>query len=263
MNNIFNVRRFCLLLKKTLLERPVQIMGFTGLMLTISFILYAISHGPGGSRDFAQNSTFFIGLAGGGSFLASVVFGYFGGNAKGYSYLTLPASPFEKWLCGVLIVGVLYPAVFILFFSIMDRAFASSYLVRHDPAAADYPMMQQVFPLDGWMAQNVYTLFFIYAGAMMVGSLYFNKMSFIKTALILFGLFIFFFVSNSGIAKVLFGDIGSAMPFEFVFVRVGYNDFERITLPENVAHAVNFGVRLAFPASLWLISLVRLREKEF
>ncbi len=263
MNNIFNVRRFCLLLKKTLLERPVQIMGFTGLVLTTVFIVYAFLNGPGANRDFAQSSTFFIGLAGGGSFLASVVFGYFGGNAKGYSYLTLPASSFEKWLCGVLIIGVLYPAVFILFFSVMDRAFVASYLVSHDPAAADYFLMRQVFPLDGWMAQNVYTLFFIYAGAMMLGSLYFNKMSFIKTALILFGLFICFFVSNSGIAKVFFGDIGSAMPFEFVFVRVGYNDFERIVLPENLANAVNFGVRFAFPASLWLISLVRLREKEF
>lgn len=263
MNNIFNVRRFCLLLKKTLLERPVQIMGFTGLMLTISFILYAFFLGPGGNRDFAQNSTFFIGLAGGGSFLASVVFGYFGGNAKGYSYLTLPASPFEKWLCGALIIGVLYPAVFILFFSVMDRAFASSYLVRHDPAAADSPMMQHVFPLDGWMAQNVYTLFFIYTGAMMLGSLYFNKMGFIKTALILFGLFICLYSLNFGIARILCSNAINAMPLEFIDVRVVNNDFERIALPEAVAKAVNFGVRLVFPASLWLISLVRLREKEF
>ncbi|MBK7938154.1 MAG: hypothetical protein IPJ82_14175 [Lewinellaceae bacterium] len=265
MKDIFEFRRFFLLLKKTMLERPVQIAGFTGLMLLTSFALYAFCYWPLGRLDLAQSATFLAGLAVGGSYLASVVFGYFSNNARGYAFLTLPASGFEKWLCGVLVTGVLYPAVFILFFSIMDRAFVALYHNGLNPTAANYALMTryaQVFALTGPVAQNVYTLFFVFAGAMLVGTLYFNKVSFVKVALILFGLFFFLYTFNFGIAKALMGDIGNAMPFQFVAVRAGY-DFERIELPENWSGAVEMAIRYVFPASLWLIALVRLRDKEF
>ncbi len=115
MRNVFDIRRFALLFKKTIMERPAQLSGLIGLMLVIIFILYFIFKTVVGFGA-AQNIAFIWGLAGGGCFLASFVFGYFSSNANGSSYLTLPASHFEKWLCGVLITVVLYPLVFLLFF---------------------------------------------------------------------------------------------------------------------------------------------------
>src|SRR5882762_2848221 len=111
MNNTFNLRRFWLLLKKTLLERPVQMFGFTGLILAVVLIMYVIIKSLGGFTA-AQNISFIWGLPGGGFFLGSFVFNYFSSTANGSSYLTLPASHFEKWLCAVLITGVLYVGVF-------------------------------------------------------------------------------------------------------------------------------------------------------
>src|SRR5438874_467595 len=98
MNNVFNLKRFSLLLKKTILERPMQFMGLTGLVLAATFIIYAATKYAMGWMP-AQNLTFIWGLVGGGCFLASVVFGYFNNNASGSAYLTLPASALEKWLC--------------------------------------------------------------------------------------------------------------------------------------------------------------------
>src|SRR6476659_4671666 len=126
MNNIFNVKRFSLLLKKTLLERPVQTFGVTALLLTLVFMLYTIAKSLAGFSA-AQNLSFIWGLPGGGFFLASLVFGYFHSNAIGSSYLTLPASRFEKWLCGVLIVSILYPLIFLVFYRIIDSSFVALY----------------------------------------------------------------------------------------------------------------------------------------
>src|SRR6185312_2498988 len=115
MNNTFQLKRFGRLIKKTLFERPVQMFGLTALLLALSLILYSVIKTFGGFGP-AQNITFIWGLAGGGFFLASFVFGYFSSYSMGSTFLTLPASNFEKWLCGVLIAGVFYPIIFLLFF---------------------------------------------------------------------------------------------------------------------------------------------------
>jgi hypothetical protein len=57
MNNTFNLRRFSLLFKKTLLERPVQMFGFTGLLLALILIIYGIAKIFAGFST-AQNLTF-------------------------------------------------------------------------------------------------------------------------------------------------------------------------------------------------------------
>src|SRR5664279_1947354 len=126
MNNTFNVTRFGRLLKKTLLERPIHTFGFTGLVLVVVLILYVVLKTLSGF-DIAQRATFFLGITAGSFFLASFVFGYFSSNASGSSFLTLPASPFEKWLCAILIAGLLYPLIFLVFYRIMDASFVGIY----------------------------------------------------------------------------------------------------------------------------------------
>jgi len=106
MKDIFNAKRFVRLLKKTLLERPVQMFGFTGLLLAIVFIMYAVAKTLAGFGT-AQNLTFIWGLPVSSAIFASLVFGHFSTNASGSSYLTLPASQFEKCLCGILIAVLL------------------------------------------------------------------------------------------------------------------------------------------------------------
>jgi hypothetical protein len=264
MNNTFSLRRFGLLLKKTLLERPMQMFGFTGLLLVLSLILYMASKSLIGINA-AQNLTFIWGLSGGGCFLASFVFGYFSSNAIGSSYLTLPASHLEKWLCGILIVGVFYPLAFMGFYRLMDGFFVDLFHRSLDPAGPYYKQQYEsvyIFPFDGIVAWKVYPMFWFLSGVMLIGSLYFNKVSFIKAGIVLCIVCVGSFALNWFIAKLLFGNINDAGPFTRVVIPVGKEEGS-IELPEAAAKFINHALWYFFPAMLWIISFIRLREKEF
>src|SRR3954447_10149172 len=186
MNNTFNIKRFSLLFKKTIAERPVQTIGVTVLLLLLSFILYVVAKKFSGFTA-AQNLTFIWGLAGGGFFLASFVFGYFSNNASGSSYLTLPASFFEKWLCGIVITGIIYPLLFLPFFHLVDVSFVSAYHNSLDPSSLFYKQDYDavyMFNLNSIIAWKVYQMFLIGTGGMLTGALFFNKAALIKTAIV-------------------------------------------------------------------------------
>ena len=166
MNDTFNLKRFSWLLRKTLLERPAQLIGLTALSFILSFIIYAVVRMMSGFED-AQNFSFLIGLIGGGCFLASFVFGHFTSNAAGSSFLTLPASLFEKWLCGVVITGIFYLVLFLLFFRLMDTGFVALYHGNLDPKSAFYRDqydMVRVLAYDEFIARISFMNFSILPG---------------------------------------------------------------------------------------------------
>jgi hypothetical protein len=264
MNNTFNARRFWLFFKKTLLERPVQLFGFTALILAIVLIIYAVCKSQIGFTA-AQNISFIWGLAGGGCFLASFIFSYFSSNANGSSFLMLPASSFEKWLCGVLIAGILYPLIFMTFYRLMDAGFVAMYHKSLDPSGPFYKNMYEsvyVFPFDGFLAWKVYPMFIFFSGAVLLGSLYFNKVSFIKVAIIVCVICIGGFGLNWLFAKVFFGNINDAAPFNHVTVPVGKEEGS-VQLPKAISNIYFYCIVYIIPILLWLLTYVRLREKEF
>lgn len=265
MNDTFNMKRFGWLFKKTIMERPVQLLGLTGLILLIVVILYTICRYINMPWDVIQNLTFVFGFVGGGSFLAAFVFNYFSSNANGSSYLTLPASSFEKWLCGVLIIGVLFTFIFLVFYRIMDTTFVGMLHKSLDPKAPFYKETYnavQVFPLNGFVASKTYMMFVNFTTAMLAGTLYFNKAAFIKVALIICGLFIGGTILNGFIAKMVFDNVDRALPYYAVFIPAG-KDFGKIVLPSYASKAVDICILYIIPAILLATAYVRLREKEF
>jgi hypothetical protein len=268
MNNTFQINRFGWLLRKAFLERKVQTFGLTALVLCISLILYSICKTFIGFGA-AQNLTFIWGLAGGGCFMASLVFGYFGSNASGISYLTLPASIFEKWLTGILIGVILYPLIFLLFFRLIDAGFVMLYHNSLDPASPTYKSdfaSVYTLPLDGRLALRVYNMFLIFTSISFLGSLFFNKVSFVKVALVFCAFCLFMFTLNWIIAKMFFGDIASAFPFSGVSISIGKSmnpEEGAIELPEHVFRITGFVFDYLIPVSLFALVYLRLREKEF
>ena len=95
MNEIFNLRRFGLLFRKTILERQNQVLGTFVLSFSAVILIYYFFKLTG-NFEIAQLFSFTVGLVGGGCLLASLIFGYFSDNGSSASYLTLPASGFEK-----------------------------------------------------------------------------------------------------------------------------------------------------------------------
>ncbi|MEO6453908.1 MAG: hypothetical protein ABIN97_07555 [Ginsengibacter sp.] len=264
MNDTFNRKRFGWLLKKTLLERPVQMFGLIGLILVVSLLLYAVCRSLMGF-EAAQNVSFIFGLVGGGSFLASFVFNYFGSNASGSSYLTLPASHFEKWLCGVIIAGIIFTLLFLIFFRIMDSTFI---LLYHNSLDAKNPYYKEMYesvltyPLDGFVAGKCYMMFLNFTGVMLIGSLYFNKAVFIKVALIVCGIYIGGHFLNYFMAKTIFDSLDKALPFYAAFIPID-KSFGKVLLPGYASVAVDICFQYIIPAILWLNTYIRLREKEF
>lgn len=264
MNDTFNLKRFGWLFKKTLLERPVQLFGLIGLTFVVSLLIYAILKDLMGYEE-AQHVSFILGLVGGGCFLASYVFNYFSSNASGSSYLTLPASHFEKWLCGVIITGIIFTCLFLVFYRIIDSSFVSLFHKSLDPKDPYYHEMYEsvhTFRLDGFLASKVYIMFLNATGAMLIGSLYFNKANFIKVALIVCALYIGGHLLNYFMAKAVFESVDKALPYYCVFIPVG-KEFGKVLLPAYASVAVDICLLYVVPAILWLLTYVRLREKEF
>ena len=264
MNNSFSITRFGWLFKKTILERPAQLPGLTVLTFLLTFIIFFLVKILD-SFEAAQIISFITGLIGGGCFLASFVYGHFSSNASGSSFLTLPASHLEKWLCGVVITGICYLALFVIFFRIMDMSFVSFYhknLDAHDPFYKEKYDAVHVFAFDEFVAKKVFTMFFNFAGIMLVGSLYFNKVAFIKIALITCGICLGAFLLNLLIAQVIFKNVQTAFPYYLVWIWTGKNR-ARLELPESTLRIINIFFQFIIPVLLWGLAFLRLREKEF
>lgn len=264
MNDILNLNRFGLLLKKTLLERPAQIMGLMGAILCFTFILYAvivylIAYSP------AQNLAFIWGLTGGGTVLASFIFGYFNTNASGSAYLTLPASVFEKWLCGVLIAGVLFLAVFLGFFRLMDYGFVTAYHNSLDKSSPLYQKLYDQAYIYPFTNSNVVAktlgMWASFAGAMLLGSLYFNRVAIVKVALIVCGVLGVIYGLNLVVANLLFPNVDIAFPYAAVIIKVK-SETGVLALPQTARGVSDAFINYILPITLWLTAFIRLKEKE-
>jgi hypothetical protein len=193
------------------------------------------------------------------------MFNYFYSNASGSSYLTLPASTFEKWLCVIIIAGIFYPLIFLLTFRGIDAGFVALYHHGLDPTSPLYKMRYDdvyVFSFTGRLAAKVYIIFFQLTGVALTGSLYFNKVSFIKTALVGCLVCVLAFGLNWLMATIVFGNVRDAAPFHYVTVSVGIGEGE-INLPQNAFSLYSLCIDYFFPVMVWCIPFIRLREKEF
>jgi hypothetical protein len=264
MKNTFNAVRFSWLLKKTILEKPAQYIGLIVVFLILSLFTYAFCRFTAGF-NVAQNAAFVLGLVGGGSFLASFVFSNFTTNANGSSFLTLPASQFEKWLCGVLIAGVLYVTIFLIFFLILDTAFIRIYHNGLDPLGPYYKELYdavQPFHFSGFIATTSYMISANFEGAMLIGTLYFNRAAFIKVALILCVVCLSAYTFNLLLANLIFKNVDTAFPFYLVWINF-LKGRGKLELPSNLLNIVKIIFHYIIPAFLWILAYVRLREKEF
>ena len=264
MNNTFNAKRFGLLLRKTLLEKPMQMFGFTGLILLFILIVYYIFK-TFVNFQAAQNVSFLWGLVGGDFILASFMFNYFSSTASGSSYLTLPVSNFEKWLCAVVIAGILYPLIFLVFYRLMDAGFVTAFHNSLDPNNRFYRIVYNsvyLLPFNGSLAKQVYPMFLIFSGIMLVGSLYFNKVALVKVALVICLICFGVYGLNYLFAQLMFQNIDEAFPFHHVAILVG-KEVGSVELPKNVHDPIWYFMNFGLPVILWGVAFIRLREKEF
>jgi hypothetical protein len=147
----------------------------------------------------------------------------------------------------------------------MDAGFVALYHHGLDPTSPLYKMRYDdvyVLSFTGRLAAKVYIIFFQLTGAALTGSLYFNKVSFIKTALVVCLVCVLAFGLNWLMATIVFGNVRDAAPFHYVVVSVGIGEGE-INLPQNAFGLYSLCIDYFFPVMVWCIPFIRLREKEF
>lgn len=239
----------------------MQLLGTFVLSYSVATLIYFLLKSMG-NFEVAQLLAFSIGLVGGGCLLASLVFGYFSDMASGASYLTLPVSALEKWLCAVLLVG-LYTGCFLLFFRELDRLFVHIYhssLNKQDPRYQNQYNAVYIFRYFD-ESLEVFVFFLNAVTAMLVGSLFFNRVSFIKVSLVLCGLYFFTFFLNYIIGSILFKGMVRSFPFHSLSIRNG-KEVGILVMPPAWSRLNDLISIYILPGILLLVSYIRLKEKE-
>jgi hypothetical protein len=165
----------------------------------------------------------------------------------------------------MIVVGIFYPLIFLGFYRAMDLFFVALYHRNLDPTGPFYKQLSESvysFSFDGIVARKVYNISLFFTGCMLTGSLYFNKVSFIKTGLVICVLLVGAFGLNWLFAKIMFGAINEAEPFRNVVIPVG-KEQGSIDLPETASKISTMALQYVLPLLLWTVSFIRLREKEF
>jgi hypothetical protein len=284
MNNTFELNRFGLVFKKLLFERSLMLFGSLILVLLFTLLVYSLtntinvntfSRATNNLNDFhlrdfqmAQTESFSVGLILGGIYWVFVGFNYFSNKEEGYNYLLLPASYFEKWLSVVFLFG-LFIVLFSLFFRILDIGYIQ-YLNNSLTDVANVEAKTQFFThvktFSFWrnVGKNLmypYFIFFNITGLMAIGTLYFNKTAVIKTVFIAICLEVLFRQINYSVAKNLF-QLDIRAPRFYWGNFIVENTYEFISFPHSTELIYAFTFSVILPIILWLIALIRLREKE-
>ncbi len=257
MNNTFNLHRFNLLLKRqwlefgkifliTLVVAVGIFVAFYGLTL---FPLREVSDVPYRLR-FREPLYLIFGFLF-ISIIASAYFAHLGQKPKAIIDLLIPVSTLEKFLAGILFTSILSTLSFTLLFYITDFAFIS-YIKTHFQNSKNIEDFESI---KGFLAQNklnnfipLYAAPLVVTSIFMLGSIYFNRFHYIKTAIciMLFGGILSYIFSKT--SDILFsGKIQTGMGNNH-----GKGTFEWIA----------FIILLTFTLITWAISYVRLKEKE-
>ncbi len=271
MNNTFNLRRFGHLLNKTLYEKRLVLLGSFVLLIAFSVLVYATGSNARNSTS-TQRIVLFFGLLIMPTVVVNILLDNFSKKSVAASFLTLPCSHFEKWLAVFVLTIFIYLPLFLVFFKIVDTVFVNHY---RDLALTKWHFTSQQiekdlpyfsFSLDELKSPLSYPLsnFFVLSAISMIGSLYFNQKAYIKTALIGIVLFVVLnLLANKGF-ELIIGEKVSMNTTEFTGATVINKDFRSFIVgaTEPVKSMFKYFLMFVVPAALWLIGLLRFREKE-
>ncbi|RZL34829.1 MAG: hypothetical protein EOP00_30910 [Pedobacter sp.] len=276
MNNTFNLQRLGLLIKRQWLEFGKIFLITVGVALGVIVTFYTFSlwdslfgekqlwNSNNIDLNFREPLFFIFGFLF-ITVISSSYFSHLGQKPKAVIDLMIPASTFEKFLTGVLFTTILSSLAFLLVFYLTDLAFVSKLRSLYpnarwtssevtDPVAVWIDSIRYFFvqhQLKEFKSLAVIVPFFI-TSIFLLGSIYFNRFHYIKTAvsIIIFSGVWFFIIYNSG--RLLFEG------------KVSTNQSSNMEIdnPKVWAEIGMFCLILVLTAIIWRITYVRLKEKQ-
>ncbi|SFA49844.1 hypothetical protein SAMN04488511_108229 [Pedobacter suwonensis] len=269
MNNTFNINRFGLLLKRQWLEFGkiylMSLVVLTGIIIAFYFFnipdlnrsLYRWDDHGHVQLGFRLPTFMAIGFL----FLtivASTYFNAFGQKPKAIMELMTPASVTEKFICAILFSTILSLISYLLIFYIVDAIFLNYFneLWQHNKATnyntGKLTAVSFSTLFDDLTSEREFKFFFalpfFFSSIFLLGSIYFNRFHYIKTALSVTALFSFIIFLT-----IKFGNLMTEGK-----TRVYAVDY----LEKDFVFKIFFWSSVALSLIIWLITYVRLKEKE-
>lgn len=257
MDNYFDLKRFLLLFDKHTSEHfgtySMAVLALFGLMLSC-VLFFSPTQNALVPVNF-QRDIFFVFLWLSGSMFTSNVFADLGNKKKASSTLMLPTSHFEKflvsWIYSYLVFQIVYVGVFYLVM------FIASSLVNFQGKVFQIYDLRSDLRATGW----VFLFYMVFHAIAFTGSVYFEKLHFVKTALVFFGIFMLIRLFNEPVLElILKRDVAAPLPF-FRAVIVENNDMFRLDI-RKTQKLYLMAVPVVIAGILWITTYFRLREKE-
>lgn len=272
MNQFFNFNRFSLLVAKHWADNKkrysLSVIAFIGLLITWFVFIILTDSGMGMSKVL-QQITFLFALFTTGTFYASQFFRDLGSRPRGINFLLVPASAFEKILCSLLYTVVLFFIVFTAAFYFADIIMVTIY---ESFAKTPDPMEQRGvlnifdatnFPFEKESTINILIIFLSVQSAFLLGSVYFQKYSFIKTIISGFVVFFVFFCFLFFIYEYLMpaGEYEDGFLTSYRVEVKGESD-RLVEIPHWLGQFLNYIVMYGTAPFLWIVTYYRLKEKQ-
>ena len=280
MNNIFNIRRFGLVLSKDFQEKwkryVLQFLTMFGIMaIVLIWSRYNYYHNIIPNINMNYENIYLLGLAslmflGFGVFYASTFMEPMQEKTGRIAYLTIPASDFEKFLSRWLIVTVGYIISFFIALWIADAVrvvFLSYRFPRLDIRFLDFSKLVNLEKKDNYSDYVFFSTYFfgfwtgIYAllqSLFILGATFWGKISFVKTfsaITLIVGSFLYL---NWQIIKIIYQDMGK---FEN---KVGafFDSIIPADISPNSVFLIVTCILVFFTLLCWIIAFFRFRESE-
>lgn len=265
MNQTFSFPRFLLLVKAEYAEKGrIQVLT-AGLLLVALLVMMLpimfVDDSKWSMSEFHGVALLMVVLFG-GSLYTGLAFSQYGPRDKGMAALMVPASRLEKFLTP-LVLNLLFIVPFMVLFLVLEDwtiDYANAKLSTTSP-------WETYRKLPESMLFYLTSLYMIIQGVVFLGSLYFTKSSYVKTATTFFIIFLAFVAANLGIVHFLVGDANPssivAFPFwgwEVLYYLPSYHSYQ-VSYFKDIQNLM-YLLPILITISLWYITYVRLKEKE-
>ena len=270
MNDIFSFRRFYYLLKKQLFEKRLFLLGFSVIVIFLEISIYYLVGKGNQSAALLQLLSLFVLLIISPTILISFMMNSLSDKKSSIMALLLPVSFFEKWLMIFMITFLIFLPAHLLILKFVDYNFVNHYKElakqskNYSNAFIDNSWTYLSFKLNGGASLVANSLIFsIYcSGIFLLGILYFKNLSYFKTAAVLILALTFVLFGGNYITETIIGENSKLQFNDFgAWIQVQPRPF--LIQGKMISSVVlTWFVKLVLPVSLWLIAIVRFREKE-
>ena len=268
MGNIFNLNRFGFLVKRQWLDFGKVYLLTLIILVAVIFSFYCYFIPPpiendnfdhDGNLDMRFRYGLFLLL--GFLFISITSSSYFnilGQKPRAIQELMLPASTFEKFAGALFYTAILSVISYLLIFYCIDLGFVkylNGHLNEFKMESVKQPRIKEVESILKQVATDrnylmyVSSFFpfpFLVMSIFLLGSVYFNRFHYIKTA----------------ISVVIFGYVTFYIIFKASTLFIGDKVLNNVIIQKEAILLWIFLVSAAITLTLWLITYIRLKEKE-